>query len=91
MTHMTRPAPEHDELVSSAAHPLERLTTQERAVFDVLVTHRGRVLSRQELSRRAGLADLNPRRCDSLIAGIRRHVGPDFVRTVRRRGWMLEG
>jgi hypothetical protein len=47
------------------------------------------VLSRQELARRAGLADLSARRCDSLIVGIRRRVGADCIRTVRRRGWML--
>jgi DNA-binding response OmpR family regulator len=69
-------------------HPLE-LTPQERAVFHVLTANAGRVLSRQELARRAGLADLSPRRCDSLIVGIRRQVGADTVRTVRRRGWML--
>jgi len=65
------------------------LTAQERAVFEVLSANRGRVLSRQELARRAGLTELSPRRCDSLIVGIRRRVGADSVRTVRRRGWML--
>lgn len=58
-------------------------------MFEVLAEHCGRVLSRQELARRAGLAELSPRRCDSLIVGIRRCVGTDRVRTVRRRGWML--
>jgi DNA-binding response OmpR family regulator len=71
-------------------HPLE-LTPQERAVFEVLRDNAGRVLSRQELARRAGLAELSPRRCDSLIVGIRRHVGSERVQTVRRRGWMLVG
>ena len=58
-------------------------------MFDVLAANAGRVISRQELSRRAGLADLSSRRCDSLIVGIRRGVGADRIRTVRRRGWML--
>jgi len=58
-------------------------------VFNVLEANRGRVLSRQELARRAGMAELSVRRCDSLIVGIRRGVGADRVRTVRRRGWML--
>ena len=58
-------------------------------MFEVLAANRGRVLSRQEIARRAGLGDLSPRRCDSLIVGIRRRVGADRVRTVRRRGWML--
>jgi DNA-binding response OmpR family regulator len=70
-------------------HPLEHLTSQERAVYDVLAAHAGRVLSRAELARRAGLADLSARRCDSLIVGIRRAIGPDRIVTVRRRGWML--
>jgi DNA-binding response OmpR family regulator len=65
------------------------LTPQERAVFEVLESNVGRVLSRNELARRAGIADLSARRCDSLIVGIRRQLGPDRVRTVRRRGWML--
>jgi len=93
---MTRPAPEPvSTTVRSTAdvledpHPLEHLTPQERAVFQVLADNAGRVLSRAELARRAGIADLSARRCDSLIVGIRRTVGPERVRTVRRRGWML--
>ncbi|MEO6651808.1 MAG: helix-turn-helix domain-containing protein [Ilumatobacteraceae bacterium] len=88
---VTRPAPEHHPLFPSVEHaqPRERLTAQERAVFQVLVEHPGRVMSRQELARRAGLSALSERRCDSLIVGIRRSVGSDRVRTVRRRGWIL--
>ncbi len=58
-------------------------------MYHVLAEHRGRVVGRAELARRAGIADLSPRRCDSLIVGIRRRLGADSVRTVRRRGWML--
>ncbi len=58
-------------------------------MYQVLETNAGRVLSRAELARRAGIADLSARRCDSLIVGIRRSIGADRVRTVRRRGWML--
>ncbi len=58
-------------------------------MYDVLVRHEGRVLSRAELARHAGIADLSARRTDSLIVGIRRQVGQERVRTVRRRGWML--
>jgi DNA-binding response OmpR family regulator len=81
---MSRPAP-----VQDCVPPLELLTAQERAVYTVLADHAGRVLSRAELARRAGLTDLSERRCDSLIVGIRRTMGPDQIRTVRRRGWML--
>jgi DNA-binding response OmpR family regulator len=69
--------------------PYELLTRQERAVFDVLSAHQGRVFSRAELSSKAGISDLGQRRCDSLIVGIRRQVGADRIRTVRKRGWML--
>lgn len=65
------------------------LSPQELAVWMVLVERRGRVVSRSELSRRAGLGELHARRCDSLIVGIRRSVGPDRIVTIRRRGWML--
>ncbi|MEZ5297168.1 MAG: helix-turn-helix domain-containing protein [Ilumatobacteraceae bacterium] len=58
-------------------------------MYQVLERNAGRVLSRTELARRAGIADLSARRCDSLIVGIRRSIGPERVRTVRRRGWML--
>jgi len=58
-------------------------------VYKVLENNVGRVLSRTELSRRAGLTDLSERRCDSLIVGIRRQIGADRIRTVRRRGWIL--
>jgi DNA-binding response OmpR family regulator len=56
-------------------------------VFAVLERNTGRVLSRAELARHAGIADLSDRRCDSLIVGIRRTIGADRVQTVRRRGW----
>lgn len=58
-------------------------------MYDVLASNAGRVLSRTEIARRAGLADLSARRCDSLIVGIRRAIGAERVVTVRRRGWML--
>lgn len=65
------------------------LSEHERAVYQVLATEAGRVLGRGEIARRAGIANLSTRRCDSLIVGIRRVVGAQRVVTVRRRGWML--
>jgi DNA-binding response OmpR family regulator len=68
---------------------VDQLTPQERAVYEALAGNAGRVVSRAQLMRLAGIGDLNPRRCDSLIVGIRRRIGADRIRTVRRRGWML--
>jgi DNA-binding response OmpR family regulator len=65
------------------------LGEQEQTVLNVLLINRGRVISRRELARRAGLANLSERRCDSLLVAIRRTLGPDSVVTVRSRGWML--
>ena len=57
----------------------------------VLLESQGRVIGRRELARRAGLTDLNERRCDSLLVQLRRLLGPTSIITVRRRGWMLAG
>ena len=55
----------------------------------VLFENRQRVVGRRELARAAGLAELNQRRCDSVLVGVRRMLGPDSIVTVRSRGWML--
>lgn len=65
------------------------LSPHEAAVLAVLAESSGRVVPRTELARRAGLARAGARRCDSLLVGIRRALGPDSVRNVRGRGWML--
>ncbi len=66
------------------------LGERERAVLAVLVANCGKVVSRGEISRRAGLGDCSARRCDSLLVDIRRHLGVEAIRTVRSRGWLLE-
>ncbi len=47
-------------------------------MLNVLLDNRGRVISRRELARRAGLANLSERRCDSLLVSIRRALGPEL-------------
>ena len=94
---MSRPAPvtaapatePPEGVVGGAFPPLGPLTPQERAVLDALAARSGRVVSRSELARAVGVADLSERRCDSLVVAVRRAVGADRVLTVRRRGWML--
>lgn len=66
------------------------LSRQDMAVLQVFLECRGRVVSRAEIARRAGLNGLNQRRCDSILVNIRRVLGADSLRTVRGRGWMLE-
>jgi DNA-binding winged helix-turn-helix (wHTH) protein len=65
------------------------LTAQEKAVLLALVESCDRVIGRRELARRAGLTEVNERRCDSLLVSVRRALGPESVRTVRGRGWMI--
>lgn len=86
---MVTPAPA--TLLGSAPCPLGTvaLGVQERAVISVLLSNRGRVVSRRELARQAGLGALSERRCDGVIVALRRHLGADSVITVRSRGWML--
>jgi DNA-binding response OmpR family regulator len=72
-----------------AIHPLKHLGTHERAVLAALADAAGKVVSRRELARRIGVQELSERRCDSILVGVRRVLGPDAIRTVRSRGWML--
>jgi two-component system, OmpR family, response regulator len=59
-------------------------------VLAALAERPGRVVTRDELVRRADLENLSSRRCDQLLVDLRRALGPTAVRNVRGRGWMLE-
>jgi len=65
------------------------LTPREREVLGILVANRGRVLTRRELARQAGLEDLHDRRCDNVLVRLRERLGDNSIITVRSRGWML--
>jgi DNA-binding response OmpR family regulator len=65
------------------------LSPLERAVLDVLSSAEGRVVSRTELTRKVGLVDGSPRRCEAALVGLRRTLGPDAIVNVRGRGWRL--
>jgi DNA-binding response OmpR family regulator len=87
---MARPAPATDQ-VDGHSNPLgaASLGTQERAVLSALLANQGRVVSRRDLARQAGLADLSERRIDGVLVGVRKRLGVDAIITVRSRGWML--
>lgn len=65
------------------------LSDSEATVWRVLHANRGRVVTRSRLAREAGLRGLSDRRVDALLVGVRRCVGPDGLRNVRGRGWLL--
>jgi DNA-binding response OmpR family regulator len=74
--------------VAGWAEQLLPLSRQEVAALAALLDARGRVVSRAELVRRLKLP--SPRRCDSILVGLRRALGPTAVRTVRGRGWRFD-
>ena len=65
------------------------LSPTEMKVLRVLWESQGKVLSRETLMRKAGLDVSSARRVDSSMVVLRRVLGPDSVRTVRQRGWIL--
>jgi len=54
----------------------------------LLIANRDRVLSRDDIASAIGLR--HARSVDVLLTMIRRSIGRNFVRTVRRRGWILD-
>lgn len=81
--------PDPSSQLEDARPPAARLGPSELAVLDVLVDAAGRVISRSEIARRAGIAEQSARRCDAIMVTLRRALGVDSIRTVRSRGWML--
>jgi DNA-binding response OmpR family regulator len=65
------------------------LPEREAAVLAVLEAAGGRVVSRTELARAAGLDGLSPRRVDGVLVRLRRALPVGALVTVRGRGWAL--
>ena len=58
-------------------------------MLEVLRAAGGRVVSRAELSRSAGLSGLSARRVDGVLVRLRRVLPAGVLITVRGRGWAL--
>jgi DNA-binding response OmpR family regulator len=65
------------------------LPEREAAVLAALQAAGGRVVSRAELARAAGLTGLSPRRVDGVLVRLRRVLPDGALVTVRGRGWAL--
>lgn len=79
-----------DKGVASYGTRVLPLTVQEVAILAALTDAGGRVVSRSELARHAGLRHASPRRAESILVALRRAIGGGAVRTVRGRGWALD-
>jgi two-component system, OmpR family, response regulator len=69
------------------------LTAHELRVLSYLLHHRGRIVSRAELSEHIYAEDLDrdSNTIEVFVARLRRKLGADFVRTVRGLGYRIEG
>ena len=62
------------------------LSATEIEILTALIANSSKVSSRKELADAVGRQE---RTIDVLISGLRHKIGPDFVRNVRGRGWIL--
>jgi DNA-binding response OmpR family regulator len=63
------------------------LSSSQFELLAILVANSRRVVSRSELSERLGLE--RGRSVDVMLSMLRRQLGCDFVRNVRKRGWIV--
>jgi Transcriptional regulatory protein, C terminal len=64
-----------------------QLSSSQFELLAILVANHRRVVSRSELSERLGLE--RGRSVDVMLSMLRRQLGCDFVRNVRKRGWIV--
>jgi DNA-binding response OmpR family regulator len=64
-----------------------QLSSSQFELLAILVANNRRVVSRTELSERLGLE--RGRSVDVMLSMLRRQLGCDFVRNVRKRGWIV--
>ena len=64
-----------------------QLSSSQFELLAILVANHRRVVSRFELSERLGLE--RGRSVDVMLSMLRRQLGCDFVRNVRKRGWIV--
>ena len=63
------------------------VSASQMELLTILINNRGRVVSRIELSEALGL--VRARSVDVILSSLRKEIGRDFVRNVRRRGWIV--
>lgn len=64
------------------------LSPSQFELLALLVQHRNRVVTRQELAQAGHLE--HERSVDVALSSLRRALGRDVIRNVRNRGWILE-
>lgn len=64
------------------------LSPSQLEMLAILVANHGRVTSREELSKAVGLR--RGRSVDVMLCTLRKELGPDFIRNVRNRGWIVD-
>lgn len=64
------------------------LSSSQVELLALLIQNRHRVVAREQIAKALGLR--HTRSVDVLLTVIRREIGRNFVRNVRRRGWILD-
>ena len=75
--------------VSTESLPTQGLTSLDMGTLRLLVEHHGRVISRDQMARMLNVDTSAARRVDGSLVVLRRLLGPEAIKTVRSRGWML--